>query len=416
MRHALLAVVFVHVWASSSAAENPEDRLARGIALLENGDLASALELLPPLLKSSDLDASERYQLEAALGYTYEVTGDSERAVLHLRAAGKLNPGIAGQLDGGQLDVALLLAQAHLSMQDAKSALVALHELPPAARKREAVMLLLSSAHSMANDDAAAERVLRELNTRGKSAAALRALALLDYERGLFMEAEKRFAQARQLEPHDYYTAVYHARSLLELDRLEAAVKQLAPLARRTPEVEYLRGLASLRAQDFPAATAAFRRALASNPQYSEALFGLGTALRRQKKHAEAREAYARFQKLERSWSAYRSQRDVLLEEAKASPTNAEAHGRVAAAALAQSDFETAEASFWRALTIAPRTVEYRIGLAESLQRTGRFQAAAVQYRRVIELEPENTTARRELKDLLRRHSNQIRSTNAPGR
>ena len=415
MRHALLAVVFVHVWTSPSAAENPKDQLARGIALLESGALASALVLLPPLLKSDDLDVFEQYQLEAALGFTYEATGDPERAVSHLRAAAKLSSDRAGQRDGEHLDVELLMAQAYLSMRDAKSALAVLLKLPPAASKNEAAILLLSSAHSMTDDDAAAERVLRELLARDKSAAALRALALLDYERGLFMEAERRFGEARQIEPHDYYTAVYHARSLLELGHLKAAVKELAPLKPRTPEVEYLHGLASLRAQDFPAATASFRRALAIQPQYSEALFGLGSALRRQNKQAEAREAYARFRKLERDWSTYRSHRDVLLEQAKASPKNAETHGRVAAAALAQSDFETAEASFWRALTNAPRTVEYRLGLAETLRRTGRFQAAAVQYRRAIELQPKNATARRALEDLLRRYSNQNREPNAPG-
>ena len=397
MRHALLATLLLHLWSSAVTAESPREQLLRGIVFLEEGDLASALRVLPPLMNHKEWQPPERYQLHGALGYAYQATGDPERAATHLRAARKLTGSVEDTMNVG-----LLLAETHLAMQDPIGALSALDRLPAPRRESEAARLLLSTAHAMAGKTTLAEELLERLLERGESLDALRAVAVLEYERGLFREAEQHFARARKLEPHDYYTAVYHARVLLELGSSGPAKEELRRLTPSTPEVEYLQGLAALRERDFTRAATGFRRALDGNPDYAEALFGLGTALRRQGKSDEARATYARFQEIERGWVAYRRRRDALLEVAKGAPDDDDAHASVATCAAGQNDLETAEASFWRALTLAPRNSQYRIGLAQTLRKMRRYQAALVQYRRALELSPGHPTARREIEELLR--------------
>jgi tetratricopeptide (TPR) repeat protein len=108
-------------------------------------------------------------------------------------------------------------------------------------------------------------------------------------------------------------------------------------------------------------AETSFRQALAVDPDWIDALIGLGDSLAEQNKQAAAEE--------------------VLREAIKREPSNGSAHLRLAKCLLTQDKHNPAVEAFQQAVLYLPLSAEAHDGLADALSKTGR-SAEADEHRR----------------------------------
>jgi tetratricopeptide (TPR) repeat protein len=258
-----------------------------------------------------------------------------------------------------------------------------------------------------------AEEALTAVLRRGDSPQAAFQLGVILFDRGDRAAALERFRQCLAAEPTDHYAAIYAVRALLELERLEEAVRALAPLlapgGRATAEPHYLLGKLRLRQGDAAAAAASFRKALELEPRYGEALFGLGAALRKAGKEAEAREVLERFAAFHREEAKRLRRADAVSQAALRATRDAGALEEAALFFLESGDVESAEAHAWRAVCLDPTRSAARLALARALAAGGRHGAAAIQYRKLLEEDAGHAAARRELEELVAKHGRRER-------
>jgi tetratricopeptide (TPR) repeat protein len=381
-----------------------QDLLARAHSLLERGEADQAIKLLEPFLANATAakgPAEIQRRALTLLGLAHQARQDPETA----RASFEKALAAAGPRQDP--DLLLALAQTSLDMHDAREAQRVLRLLDGEAQKEAEPSLLLALAHMQSGDNRAAEEIFKAVIEKAPSATALHSLGVILFDAGRFAEALKRFAQARQLAPGDYYSGIYQARCLLELQRLEEASKELETMARAFPtaEVSYLLGRTRLRQGRFEEAAASFGNAVAQSPSYAEAAYGLATALRRLEKNDEARQAMEKFQTLHRREMSLHHQRDALAQEGYRRSEDAGIFEDLGRAAVEAGDLEAAEGNLWQAVRLDPARRSARLLLARTFARSGRYQAAAVHYQKILRQDPESTEARRELEELVREHS-----------
>ena len=255
----------------------------------------------------------------------------------------------------------------------------------------------------------AAERVLRRPEiARAPSSTYQR--GVIAFDRGDFKGATPLFRETIDADPNDFYARVYYVRSLLERDDASTrAVLEAIDGARKiakTPELDYLEGLARARSDDgLPAAIGAFRRAIAADPGYAEALFALAGVQRRSGDRDGARRSLEAFRA--RQQAHWKSSREAnrLEQRALAAPDDWHRALDAAESYRRSGSLDSAVRLAWRAIRTAPDESEPRLSLARSLRDSGRYSEAAVQYQRILRRHATHEDARRELSAMVREHA-----------
>jgi tetratricopeptide (TPR) repeat protein len=304
---------------------------------------------------------------------------------------------------------AATLAEAHLRVGEAKEALALLEGPAKGPTAPPQVLYLAAEAHAALGATARAEELWRRLESMAPTATVAHRLGVVQFERGEPEKALESFRRALALEPADYYSAIYEARALLELDRPAEAAAALARIeASASAERDYLLGRCALNEKRLDVAIAAFRAALERQPAYAEAAFGLATALRRAGREEEARREFARFEELHRAEWRQLQQASALAQTCLREPGKAEPALAAARFHLESGTADAAQRHAWQALRIAPALDEARLVLARALARAGSYREAVVHYRKLLSGRPDDAEVRSELEGLLRAHARPI--------
>lgn len=309
-----------------------------------------------------DRDAIVRREREVATAARSR--GDHATALAHFRAALAADPDhlwslhdvAAALLDLGRLDEA---EAGFGAVRDRDPAFVhARFGLAQVARRRgdhaAAIELLhaalavdsghLWSLHALAAElrdlgrlDEAEAPLLQAIALVPRFYPALIGLAQIARRRGDHLRALEHFRAVLAIEPDHLWSIQDVATELLELGRLDEA-------------------------------EAAAREALARDPAFAPARFGLGQIARRRGDHAAAVEHFR--------------------AAVAADPRHLWALHGLGGELRDLDRFDEAETALERALTIDPRFFPARIGLAQVARRRGDHAAALEQYRAVLEIEP----------------------------
>jgi len=346
-------------------------------------------------------------ELYAGLAIAYQAGSDFESCVEAFAAARDAAIEDTGKAPRGLL---FALADARLRMSDAEGAWKALEGLDSTATVAPEEALVLASIQDQRGNAGVAEKLLRLSLAEQPSCDAAHTLGVRLFERGDYEEALEAFETSLRLTPpgdsaRPYYTRIYRARTLLKVGRLEDSLNELEALPAESPEVNYLRGKTLARLDRTDAAVDAFHEALKLDPTYAEALFGLSGALRQLGKSTAARESLKKFRALQRELNRRDREQMGLLQEVLRQPRVPELRERLGEAALAARNFEVAESNLWHAVRLQDRPLRARLLLARTYLQTGRYQAAAVQYRRILQAEPHHRDARAELEAMIIEHS-----------
>jgi predicted O-linked N-acetylglucosamine transferase (SPINDLY family) len=156
-------------------------------------------------------------------------------------------------------------------------------------------------------------------------------------------------------------------------------------------------------AGDLPDAEAAYRAALAARPDYPEALNALGIVLQRRGRLADAVEAFRAATQHAPHWvdpptnlgvallglERYDAAREALQAALAIDPSHASAHGNLGAVYLRAGCPIAAEQATCSAIALAPNEHRWITNLAVALQMQGRHAETEVCHRRALELRPD---------------------------
>lgn len=408
-----------------SNAKRVSREVAQAATQLEDGHGPEALEICERLAREAEfstLPPAARERVWTLLGLSAAATEDTEKAVSGFEKALKCFP--EEPVTVVKKQVALDLARCYLEMNDGARARAALaqvagnngarNDVASAAKGDFSSSLLQAESYLLDGEPQHAQTILESL--RGSSRAAF-SLGVIHFDGGDRERALKHFEEAARLEPQEYYTGIYRARSLLELDRAEEAIGILevqggstggagsSSQGFNTPEVFFLLGRAYIRRKRFADGARQLREAIKQRPDYTEALFSLGTSLRRLGQLDEARKVLKRFKALYRVEVSRLKKLQAQAQVVLLQPKNAMALEELARLALEAGDLQAAQRHAWRVLRLESDPGEARLTLARTLLRTGRYTAAAVHYQRFIRAHPRHSTALSELEHLVREHS-----------
>jgi tetratricopeptide (TPR) repeat protein len=299
---------WIVVGLAAAALSFGQDPLRRALQLHEKGEYAAAIALYQEYLKAHPEAAAVRSNLGAALVREGRLPEAIRQYRLALKAqpanhAVRFNLGLA-HYKSGELDEALrefeavhktlpagdpqkraavlLAAECHLRREEDKRAIALLEPLAAADPGDLGVAYLLGTALIHEGDEERGAEMIQRILSRGDTA-----------------EAHMLMAFTR-LKPNDKKGA------LAEVDR----AIQLNP---RLPEAYALRGRILFMSSDLPGAEAAFRSALALDPNAFEPLLFLGTLVRQQGRLDEARTLLERGVRLRPQEIRIRYQHAVLL-------------------------------------------------------------------------------------------------------
>jgi predicted TPR repeat methyltransferase len=155
------------------------------------------------------------------------------------------------------------------------------------------------------------------------------------------------------------------------LDEAVACYRQALVLKPDFTEAHYNLGTALKDQGKLDEAVACYRQALVHKPALAEAHNNLGTALKDQGKLDEALACY----------------REALVLK----PDNAEAHNNLGTALKDQGKLDEAVACYRQALVLKPALVEAHLNLGTALQELGRVADAEASYRRALEVDPQDS-------------------------
>jgi tetratricopeptide (TPR) repeat protein len=158
-------------------------------------------------------------------------------------------------------------------------------------------------------------------------------------------------------------------RAYAEMDfrRAEALLREAISAGANYPDIHFTLGLISHHEGNFDAAVREFRRSLALNPEYAEALMSLAITLNEMGRYEEAREAH-------------RKAASSLTRIGKTSPDNklagkiANLHAELGVLYLATGRIEEAIEEYRKALRVAPGFPDLRVRLATALREAGRLE------------------------------------------
>jgi len=191
--------------------------------------------------------------------------------------------------------------------------------------------------------------------------------------------AEAAFARAVALRPNDAVAHRERGRSLLELERPEAAFVELAAallVDARDYESYVMLGKIHLDAGRYEQAAGLLTRAIAIDPDEPEAYYALSTVLTRSGKGDEAAPYLATFARLQ-TLTLEKRRHDIALSTA-----------RLDAAALTENrQFDRAVAAWTRIVEDWPNIWANHAGLAAALAGLGQLDMAVAQYEKAIALD-----------------------------
>ncbi|MFQ5415886.1 MAG: tetratricopeptide repeat protein [Myxococcota bacterium] len=232
---------------------------------------------------------------------------------------------------------------------------------------------LLGTALAMKGDHTGARSELaRALEIDATLVQARRVLAQVHAdlrENEYAVEEGRRYLRER---PDDVQVRILVAQSLIRLGKTAQAERELAavPEAERTAEIHYAYGRIAMGKRDFPAAKAHLVRALDDLPANHDILNSLYL--------------------LEREWNGDTSESVARIQKALAeNPDNARLVLLEGNIALAQHRGEDAEASFKRAIDLAPDDLKAYEHLARFYSATGRLQEAIDTYEAAVAARPQ---------------------------
>jgi len=375
--------------------------VAEAEALMAKGQAGRAAALLYERLDGPGADPAllEDARAWGLLGESSRAAGDFETAAFAFER---------GWAKGGDAAMALLAAEAQIEMKNPEAAervlarltVVSSEEAPGWRDELNAAILILK------NREEEARPFLERAEKAGRAGAA-HYLGLAAFHRGDFERAVRHLDDAVRSRPTDYYSLLYRAWAFLELNRVgdaRGALDAVRAVA-ATPEAAEMTGRLELRAERFEEALARFREALAANPGYAEAQFGVATALRRLGRREEAKAAAEAFRKLHRAQMENLRAAYDLHQRHLARPADPQPAEDLARHYLAVGDLQGAERMAWRALALDPARLSARLVLARALAGAGRHGNAAFQYQRILRVQADHAEARRELEELIRRHA-----------
>ena len=146
------------------------------------------------------------------------------------------------------------------------------------------------------------------------------------------------------------------------------ACREILALEPDRPDVLGFAGMIALKRGDCDDAVKYYSAAVAGRPDYAEAHYNLGNALKKLKRLDEAAAAYER--------------------AARIRPDLAPAHHNLGSVLQSLERYEEAAAAYRRTLAMMPQSVETIRNLGMVLQKLGRMDDAIAAFRRVLEIEP----------------------------
>ena len=299
---------------AAKANPNLPDAWAEAITLsAEAGDLPTALSLTKDALRLHEKNSA----VQAAVGCTYELSGDTQNALEHYKAAQNPEIPARAEVEAGLARVAL-------------------------ARK---------------NGTAARQAAQRWTELAPNSADAWRTLGQALRLLGELEPARIALEKALKLAEGDPETLTVLGELLAETPDGRAQAEKLLTQAGATVAL----GRLALQKRDYATAEAQFRRALQQKSEDTEALFGLAQALQLAGKKVEAATVRAQFETL----SAYALKRSHLQLRLGRDPQNITLWNELGERAAAQKDTALAKQAWERSLRLKPDQPELTQRLAE---------------------------------------------------
>lgn len=210
-------------------------------------------------------------------------------------------------------------------------------------------------------------------------------LAYLYQETGQLEDALARYDAALALDPA--YLPARLRRGQVQLDRRQPMLAQAdfeAVLTARPGQPAALAGLGeiALESRDYPAAIGFFERALAADPGADRLRYPLAMAYRQSGDLDRAR------RNLERKGATDPAIGDPLLAEMAARSRSAQYYLERGYAASRAGRDEEAVTEFRRAVEFNPDDPSARVSLGQGLLQTGQGDAALEQFQRALEIDP----------------------------
>jgi tetratricopeptide (TPR) repeat protein len=443
----LVFAVGTFLLAAPAAAVDPkvEQAVSKAIGQIEkNRD-----DINPPLQSAAKLaKEAKKPHSQAGAARIYEAAGKLEDALAHARKAVGLSGSAVPAFRAATL---AHIAALELRIGSSKDALARAREAA-ALSSDEPVTAVLVRALA-ARKDAGALAQADTLIKASPSAIAHDARAWALFAGGKHEEAAAAFAKATALDPKLYRAHVGRARALLaagQTDAAEQAARAATVLDKNQPEAwaalgeaivtkdpknwspavdaaqvqgallhpkcayaKYVVGSIFEASGNYGPAADAYREAVGSDPSYTKASIGLVRMEIRNKKLEAAVAEAARLASDESNDAEaqilygdvllrtgdYAVALDPLERAARLDPKNADAHALLAQAYENNHQAEEAEASWNKALALAPRRREYRAAGFVALGRMyrsanpPRISDAIIVYKKALDEDPKNASA-----------------------
>jgi tetratricopeptide (TPR) repeat protein len=215
----------------------------------------------------------------------------------------------------------------------------------------------------------AAER----LNPANREFVSLHATILLKALRFAEAEAEMRRSLTQDLSRSADRLVL--AQALLGQRKLVEAAAALRQVQQQEPdsaEAAYGLGIIAQKQGDLPEATRQFQRAAARDAQYSNVLWQLGRLYIQQGRGEEGRKMVRMYETLDANASAF----ETALSRLESRPDNADLHAQLAQSHLGADELPQAIVEFRRVLELRPNDARARQGLITALTRHGRVTEA----------------------------------------
>jgi tetratricopeptide (TPR) repeat protein len=343
--------------------------LTRGSSALRAGQVARAIDEFAAAVRDAPGPDARRM-----LGLAYWLSADDEHGIEQLEQAIRLSP----TDERSRLTLARVLEDAGEAERAERLLAETVQTIPSSATAHSRLGRLYASSSRI--EDAAREYEAA-VRIGALSGAAPLLLEIGDlYRRALDSErAAAAFARAVALRPNDVVGHRERGRALLQLERPDAALVELAAaLLVSADDYESLSliGQIDLEAGRHARAARVLTRAIAIDPDKPEAYYTLATALARSGQVDEAarhRETFARLQA-----RALEDQRHTFESGTS----------RLDARALTEKkEFERAAAAWTRIVADAPAVAANHAGLAAALAGRGQLEAAAEEYEKALTLD-----------------------------
>jgi len=366
----------------AAAAQDPllatpaSPALLRGAEALRAGQVARAIDDFTAAVRDAGSPGSPgSSEAHRMLGVAYWLFAELERSIEHLEQAVRLSP----KDERARLMLARVVEENGDAGRAERMLVDTARAIPSSARAHFRLGRLYAAANRTEDAVREYEAAIGVGLFTGEGPLLLDIGAL--YHRELdARRAEAAFARAVALRPNDAVAHRERGKALLDLDRPEAALVELAAALLVDPrdyESYVTLGQIHLDAGRYAQAGPLLTRAIAIEPDEPSAYYVLATALVRSGRADEAAPHLQTFARLE-ALAHEKKRRGIELSTA-----------RLDATALADKGERTQAMAAWtRIVADWPDVAANYAGLAAALAGLGQLDAAAAQYERALTLDP----------------------------